>query len=63
MTQKTKKTVYNFNLFVLVVLIGFLMYWQKNVRFNTTNTPSVTYETASSVVVRNNGLETESIFK
>ncbi len=32
MTLQAKKSLYNLNLFIIVLAIGFLMHWQKNVR-------------------------------
>ena len=48
MTLQTKKSLYNLNLFIIVLAIGFLMHWQKNVR--ESNTESLRFSNNIDVV-------------
>ena len=41
MTSTAKNKIYNLNLFLLVVAIGFFMYWQKNIRTKDYSIPVI----------------------
>ncbi len=48
MTQKSKKRIYNLNLFILVIAIGFFMYWQKSIKEETLSQQTISLNTSTS---------------
>ena len=59
MTYK-KKNIYNLNLFILIVFIGFLMHWQKNIRNKHTESNIIAQD---SPISTNNSLKSQVVFK
>ncbi len=61
MTHNIKKKIYNLNLFTLVILIGFLMHWQKNIRQKSKTINTIAYD--MSPIHTNNSINQQIILK
>ena len=48
MTQKAKKKIYNLNLFILIITIGFFMYWQKTLKNQTLHKQTISLNPSAS---------------
>jgi len=56
-----KKNIHNLNLFILIVLIGFLMHWQKHSRTKTIEANTIASKTVH--VSTNGAMKAQVIFK
>ncbi len=59
MKKTAKKKIYNLNLFILVIALGFFMYWQKNLKEQSLSQQTIAFNSS----VNSSNLSVKTIVK